>query len=204
MGELSDALEEFEKFSTEHCKKIMKILEEKYCWKCPMRSTSDKSFCKEVDAWMRLTNALEKGVVDLLEENIPTDALNAVIMKYLSKISKHSQKCDRKILSKLKMDLEPFATRDSLLIIKENPGYLKKGDLILIPDICPIYTYSFSKTKLSSSLPFRISRVVSSFQNKGCKHVKTEDGLEIPVEYLTGRVVKIIERKDPLYSQLNL
>jgi len=169
-----------------------------------MRSTSDKSFCREVDAWIRLTNALEDGIINLLEENIPHEALNAVIMKYLYKISKNSHKYDRMILLKLKRDVEPFASRDDLLIIKENPGYLKKGDLVLIPEICSIYAYSFSKTKLSGALPFRISLVVSSFQKEGCKQVKTEDGLEIPVEYLTGKVVKIIERENPLYSQLNL
>lgn len=204
MGELSDALEEFEKISKVHYKKIMEILEEKYCWKCPMRSTSDKSFCREVDVWIRLTNALEDGIIDLLEKNLSRGALNAITMKYLSKISKNSQKYDRKILLKSKRELKPFATRDSLLIIKENPGYLKEGDLVLISEICPIYTYSFSKTKLSGSFPFRISRVVNSFQKEGSKHVKTEEGLELPVEYLTGKVVKIIEREDPLYSQLNL
>lgn len=43
MGELQERLDEFQIQTETAFHEIMNILEDKYCWKCPMRSTSKNS-----------------------------------------------------------------------------------------------------------------------------------------------------------------
>ena len=86
MEGISDNLEEFRKISQKHYKMLIEGLEEKYCWKCPMRTNSSEAFCREVDSWVRLSSAFEMGVQDHLKERgIPTDCLEVLAAKMLEK-----------------------------------------------------------------------------------------------------------------------
>ena len=207
MGELSDTLDEFSKVSKEFHTKIQKILRDKYCWKCPMRSTSKNTFCNELDAWIRLTGAFEEGVQDSILEDVGSkDNLEIITTRYLSKLLKKYNrplKYDKIVILKLKEDIEPFAQKDDLLFIKENPGSVKANDLVLWPQICPVSFYWFSKTKILGIVPFKILRVEKSFQKDGRRHILADNASEIPLEYITEKIVKIVGKTDPIYSKLD-
>ncbi|MGB9977717.1 hypothetical protein [Methanobacterium sp.] len=207
MGELSDALDEFSEISREFHAKIQKILKDKYCWKCPMRSTSKNTFCNELDAWIRLTGAFERGVQDNILRNVASnEELEIITSRYLFKLLKKNKrqlKYDKTTILKLKEDIRPFAFKNDLLFIEENPGSVKTGDLILWPQICPVSFYWFSKAKMLGIIPFKILKIKKSFQKEGHKFVQVENGLEIPLEYITGKLVKIISKNDPIYSKLD-
>ena len=208
MGELSDALDEFSEISREFHARIQKILKDKYCWKCPMRSTSKNTFCNELDSWIRLTGAFERGVQDNILENIDSkDNLDVITSRYLSKLLKKNKrglKYGKTTILKLKEDIKPFALKDDLLFIEENPESVKTNDLILWPQICPVSFYWFSKAKILGIVPFKILKVKKSFQKEGHKFVQIENGLELPLEYITGKLIKIISKNDPIYSKLDL
>lgn len=208
MGELSDALNEFSEISREFHARIQKILKDKYCWKCPMRSTSKNSFCNELDAWIRLTGAFERGVKDNILENVGSnDSLDAITLRYLFKLLKKHQrrlKYNKTTILKLKEDIEPFALKDDLLFIEENPESVKTNDLVLWPQICPVSFYWFSKAKILGIIPFKILKVEKLFQKEGRKFVQVETGLEIPLEYISGKLIKIISKNDHIYSKLDL
>ena len=222
MGELSDTLDEFSKVSKEFHGKIQKILRDKYCWKCPMRSTSKNTHCNELDAWIRLTGAFENGVQRNIHEDIDSreeiqeriikdivskDNLDIITSRYLLKLlkkHKRSLKYDKTVVLKLKEDINPFALKDDLIFIKENPESVQANDLIIWPQICPVSFYWFSKAKILGIIPFKILKVEKSFQKEGRRYILAEEGLEIPLEYLTGKIIKIISKDDPVYSKLDL
>ncbi|AXV37584.1 MAG: hypothetical protein CIT01_04935 [Methanobacterium sp. BRmetb2] len=196
MGDLLKTLKEFEDISSEFHEKIMNILKENYCWKCPMRTTSSKTFCREVDAWIRLTHALEDAVKENMEEKLSPEARNFVQMKYLNKISKNQFSYDRKLLIKLKADLKPYAPKGSVLIIEENCEIIKKDDLVLIPKICLLHVYGFSRIKYNDKLPFKMAKVSKIFHESGGKFIKTHEGIQISPQLLIGRVMKILDKKN--------
>jgi len=208
MGKLSETLEEFSKISGEYYSKIQDILEEEYCWKCPMRTTSKKTSCKDVDAWIRLTGAFERGIHQyrLLDDDAKYN-LEALTSRYLSKIiKKHERnlKFKKAFILKLKEDIEPFAKKDELLLVKESPQSIKTDDLILWPQICPISIYWFSKAKLAGYIPFHILKVSDTFHRDGCRYVKNDAGLEIPMEYIAGKIIRKVDKNDEIYLKLNL
>jgi hypothetical protein len=208
MGELSETLDKFSKISKEFHGKIQKILRDKYCWKCPMRSTRKNTFCNELDAWIRLTGAFERGVKNNVLENVDSeDDLDIITSRYLSKLlKKHNRsiKYDKTIILKLKENIEPFALKGDLLFIKENPESVKVDDLIIWPQICPVSFYWFSKAKILGIVPFEILKVEKSFQKDGHRFILSENSLEIPLEYVAGKIVKIIGKNDSIYSKLDL
>lgn len=55
-------LEEFRALPQKHYGDLVDALEDKYCWKCPMRSTSSETFCREAEIWIRLSNAFEQSI----------------------------------------------------------------------------------------------------------------------------------------------
>lgn len=207
MGELSETLDEFSEISRKFHGKIKKILRDKYCWKCPMRSTSKNTFCNELDSWIRLTGAFERGVQDnILEDVTSKDDLDIITSRYLLKLlKKHKRhlKYDKTVILKLKEDIEPFALKNDLLFIKENPESVKVKDLIIWPQICPISFYWFSKAKILGIIPFKILKVEKPFQKEGRRFILAENGLEIPLEHITGKIIEIIDKNDSLYSKLD-
>ncbi len=208
MSELSDALDEFSEISRGFHAKIQKILKGKYCWKCPMRTTSKNTFCNELDAWIRLTGAFERGIQESMLEDVNSkDNLEVITSRYLFKILKKNKrqlKYNKTTILKLKEDIKPFALKDDLLFIRENPESVKINDLILWPQICPVSFYWFSKAKILGIIPFKILKVEKSFQKEGRKLVQIENGLEIPLDHITGKLIKIISKNNPVYSELDL
>lgn len=206
MGNLSETLDEFSSISEEYYGKIKDILEYEYCWKCPMRSTSKKVSCKDIDAWIRLTGAFERGIHGLLDKD-SKDNLEALTSRYLSKIiKKHERnlKFKKTFILKLKEDIEPFAKKDDLILVKETPESIKKDDLVLWPQICPISIYWFSKAKLVGLIPFNILKVSDTFHRAGCRYVKNHEDFEIPMEYIAGKIIRKIDKTDEIYLKLNL
>jgi len=93
MGELSDTLDEFQEASEKYYQRIMEILEDKYCWKCPMRTNRDETLCREVEAWIKLTEAMESGVRERLsEDNRSREDIEVITAKFLEKIMKLEKK----------------------------------------------------------------------------------------------------------------
>lgn len=198
MGELSDTLDEFQGISQEYYKKIMKILKEKYCWKCPMRSTSSETFCREIDAWIRLIEALEAGVrKELILESYSLENLEVMAARFLEKKMKSSKiPREKNLILQLEEDAPPFAVSGNYLEVKTNPRRVKVNDLVLLPRACPLATYWYTKTTQRVTVPFKIFKVAKVFQKKGCRYIQTEEDFEIPAEYVIGVVIKILGHKE--------
>lgn len=198
MGELSDTLDEFQEISREYYQKIMEILKEKYCWKCPMRSTSNETFCREIDAWIRLTESLEAGIrKELTLESYSLENLEVMAARFLEKKMKSNKiSREKNIILQLEEDAEPFASSGNYLQVKTNPRRVKVNDLVLLPRACPLATYWYTKTTKRATVPFKIFKVAKVFQRKGCKYIQTEEGFEVPMEYVMGVVIKIMGHQD--------
>jgi hypothetical protein len=200
MGKLTETLDKFSSISSAYYQEIQDILRDEYCWKCPMRSTSKKTSCRDIDAWIRLTGAFEKGIHNYQISNKNSEGnLEAITSRYLFKvIKKHTRnlKYSKTLILKLKEDIEPFAKKGDLLLVKENPESIKAGDLVLWPEICPISIYWFSKAKVSGYIPFNILKVSKTFHKDDCRYIQAENGIEIPMEYITGKIIKIIGKDD--------
>ncbi len=207
MAGISDNLEEFRELSRNRYRDLIEGLDQKYCWKCPMRTNSSEAFCREVDSWVRLSTAFEMGVYDHLRSmGIPNNCLEVLGAKMLEKQLKSnpkSPKFQKLVLLKISKNVDPLI-KGSLILVKENPKIVKKGDLGLLPRGCPLSTLWFSKSSYFEEMPLKIFRVLKVFHKTGVKYIKTEDGLEIPFIYIYGLIHKIIEENSPIYSELGL
>ena len=208
MSGISDNLEEFRKLSQIQYKNLIETLEEKYCWKCPMRTNSSEAFCREVDSWIRLTNAFEMGVKDHLKERgIPTDCLEVLGAKLLEKKMRTeyiSPKFQKLVFIKIEENLSPYVNKGNFIIVKENPKTLKNNDLVLLPRSCPLSIFWFSKISFKEKLPLKIFTIDKIFHKVGVKYIKTREGLEIPFEYVYGVIIKIIDKNDAIFSEFHL
>jgi hypothetical protein len=173
-----------------------------------MRTNSSEAFCREVDSWVRLSGAFEMGVQDHLKERgIPSDCLEVLAAKILEKkmranhISPNFQKL---IILKVEEDLAHGVKNGNFLLIKENPRTLKNGDMVLLPRACPLSIFWFSKISYVQKMPLKIFTINKVFHKSGVKYIKTDDGLEIPLEYVYGVIFKIIDVNDSIFSELRL
>lgn len=201
MGELSNTLDEFQEISREYYQKIMSILGDKYCWKCPMRTNRKETLCQEVESWIRLTEALENGVrEELILRDFSMEKMEILAPKFLEKKMKSPDKTKDSLILKLDEDInlnkneEPLAKSGDFLFIKTNTHIVNKDDLILLPRACPLATYWYIKTAKKAIVPFKIFKVSRVFHNKGCRYIQTTDGLEIPLVYVIGVVKNIISQ----------
>ena len=208
MTGISDNLEEFRKISEKHYKALIEGLEEKYCWKCPMRTNSSEAFCREVDSWVRLSGAFEMGVQDhLRERGIPINCLEVLAAKILEKKMRKdhtSPNFQKLVMLKVEEDLSSEVKNGNFILVKENPKTLKTGDIILLPRACPLSIFWFNKISYKEKMPLKIFTVEKVFHKTGVKYIKTKDGLEIPLEYVYGIIFKIIDINDAIYSELRL
>jgi hypothetical protein len=208
MTGISDNLEEFRELSKIKYKNLIESLEEKYCWKCPMRTNSSEAFCREVDSWIRLSNAFEMGVKDHLKERgIPCDCLEVLGAKLLEKKMKTEHitpNFQKLVFIKIEENLNPDVKKGNFIIVKENPKMLKNGDMVLLPRSCPLSLFWFSKISYTEKMPLKIFTVEKVFHKVGVKYIRTDDGLEIPLEYVYGVIFKIIHENDNIYSELHL
>jgi hypothetical protein len=208
MTGISDNLEEFRELSREHYKNLIEGLEEKYCWKCPMRTNSSEAFCREVDSWVRLSTAFEKGVHDHLRNmGIPSNCLEIVAAKMLGKKMKSDHitpKFQKMVFLKLEKDMNNEAKSGNFLLVRENSKAIKKGDKILLPRSCPLSIMWFSKISYIDKMPLKIFKVQKVYHKAGLKYIKTDDGIDIPTEFVYGVILRIITEQDPIYSELGL
>lgn len=197
MGELSDTLNEYHEISRRYYQKIMEILEDKYCWKCPMRINSKEALCREVDAWIRLTESMEMGVREKLDEDdFSIEELEVLTAKFLEKSMKTTEKNEKHLIIKAEYDAEPYAHIGDFIFARTHPLRVKAGDMVLLPRACPLATYQYIKTFKQATVPFKIYRVTRVFEKGGIRFIETEDGLEVPVEYLLGVVNSIMGNPD--------
>ncbi len=197
MGKLSDTLDDFQEISEKYYQEIMEILEDEYCWKCPMRTNSKETLCREVETWIRLTEAMEGGVREKLQkDNYSMEKMEVISAKFLEKKMEPPGKRDDNLIIKLEYDAEPFAKSGDFIYVKIHPIRVKKDDLVLMPRACPLATYWYIKSSKQSTVPFKIFKVSRVFQKRGCRYIQTEEGLEVPVEYLIGVIKNIIGHQD--------
>lgn len=206
-GGISKKLEEFRALTGRHYWDLVDALEDKYCWKCPMRSTSSETFCKEAEIWIRLSNAFEQGIQgELLSRKVPVECLEVITSKVLQKKMKNgrrSPKFHRLSLLEVDKDLAPYVKKGSFLMVDEDPKSVKKGDVVLMPRSCPLSSFWFLKMSLDE-MPLKLFRVTGVSHEKGLKCIKTEEGFDVPIEYIYGVVVKIVMEGDSLYTELGL
>jgi hypothetical protein len=204
MGKISNTLDEFQEITRKYYHEIMEILEEEYCWKCPMRTNSKETLCKEVEAWIRLTEAMECGLRDELDgDDFSLDNLEVIAAKFLEKRMKQpheEEDGEDSLIIKLEKDAEPYAKSGDFIYVKAHPLRVKKDDLVLMPRACPMATYWYIKSSKKSTVPFKIFKVSRVFQKKGCRYIETEEGFEVPVVYLIGVVKDIIGRDLSMHS----
>jgi hypothetical protein len=203
MGELSDALDEFQEASEKYYQKIMEILEDKYCWKCPMRTNRKVTLCREVEAWIRLTEAMERGVREKLGgNNHSIEDMEVITAKFLEKSMKSEKKMDSPgkhedhLIIKLEEDAEPYAVSGDFIFVKTQPLKVKGGDLVLMPRACPLATYWYIKTTKHSTVPFKIFKVSRVFQKRATRYIESEEGLVVPTDFLIGVVQNIMGYQD--------
>jgi hypothetical protein len=193
MGKLSKILGEYQEITRKYYQEIMEILEDDYCWKCPMRTNQDETLCREVESWIRLTEAMEVGVRKELEQyNYSLEKMEVITAKFLQKQLKKSDLKEDSLIIKLEQDAEPYAKSGDFIYIKTHPLRVKKDDLVLMPRACPLATYWYIKTYKKSTVPFKIFKVSRVFQERGIRYIETEKGFVVPVEYLIGVVKDII------------
>ena len=105
---------------------------------------------------------------------------------------------------KIEENLSPYVNKGNFIIVKENPKTLKNGDLVLLPRSCPLSIFWFSKISFIEKLPLKVFTIDKIFHKVGVKYIKTIDKLEIPIEYVYGLILKIIDENNPIFSDLRL
>ena len=208
MAGISDNLENFREVSRKHYKDVINSLEEKYCWKCPMRTNSSEACCKEVNSWFRLSGAFEMGIYDHLRgRGIPTNCLEVLAAKMIEKKIKINQltpKYQKLIFLKVNEDMDLGVKSGDFLLIDEHPKQIKDGDKILLPKSCPLSTRWFTKVSIIGKMPLKIFEVEKVFHKSGIKYVKTKENIELPIEYVYGLVLNIINKENPIFTELHL
>jgi hypothetical protein len=208
MAGISDNLENFREVSRKQYKDLINSLDEKYCWKCPMRTNSSEAFCREVDSWVRLSGAFEMGIYDHLKERkIPINCLEVLAAKMIEKKIKINQvtpEYQKLIFLKVNEDMYLGVKSGDFLLVDENPKRIKGGDLILLPKACPLSTLWFSKVSIIGKMPLKIFEVEKVFHKSGMKYVKTKENIELPLEYVYGLVLTIVNKENPIFAQLHL
>lgn len=200
MGNLKECLLEFQSLGEEYYSRIIQILDEEYCWKCPQCSNKEKTYCHKVEAWISLNLALEKAI----KQSVP-DAdkgnLDLLVVKYLEKNNNKLQrtlKYDEISIIKLKEKIKPSEDENCCLLVRKNPSTVKVQDMVLLPQECPLSTYWFSRMKLVGVIPFKLARINNIFTKNGFRYIKLDDGTTVSMEFILGLVLKKLGPDDPL------
>ena len=207
MAGISDNLEVFRKLTKKHYADLIESLEEKYCWKCPMRTNNAETFCREVDSWVRLSIAFEMGIQDHLREmKIPESCLEVIASKFVEKQIKQntvSHKLQKFNLIRMEKSMGSEIDSGDYLLVKHGTKQIKSGDKILLPNSCPLSNLWYSKSR-AEKLPLKVFGVNKVFHRRGLKYIQTVDDFEVPLEYVYGVILKIIKKEDPIYFELQL
>jgi hypothetical protein len=203
MGELSDTLKEFHDVSSAYYKKIMNILEDEYCWKCPMRSTSGTALCREVHAWCKIEEVLEEGVMDnLLVNSFSSLEVEALAARVRAKMIKKNGGELKELTITMKVnEYQNVIKSKSVLYVKINPKRVQVGDKVLIP----LKSFKFPliiNCALIAGFPFQLEAVEKFFHEGGVRYVKTVEGVILPLTSVYGVLMKEIKPKDANYPEL--
>ncbi|MBP1944809.1 hypothetical protein [Methanobacterium petrolearium] len=195
MGVLQKRQMDFE----EHCKtaysEIMKILEDKYCWKCPMRSTSTQSRCRELHSGRLLQEALEEGIISqLVETGVVSVELEALMNRMLKKRIKHQggNQREKTIILKVEAWQNTDLAPDSWIKVKVNPKRVRVGDEILIPDEQSDHPL-VGTCALVAGFPFQTARVQKTYHEGNFWYVETDNERILPLESVFGVLIKVFE-----------
>lgn len=112
-----DITDEFRRSARKSFRDLQRALNDKYCWKCPQRTVRSITGCRELDAWVRLREALEEEVSSFISEILGEEALDRVKTRMRER--------------KLRRELRILKINDEYLIAGRPVG-LVSGDLIII------------------------------------------------------------------------
>lgn len=200
MGKLQERLDEFQRQTGTVYQDIMNILEDKYCWKCPMHSTSKNSRCREIHAGKVISEVIDKAITVKLNENgvnpVEIEALQMRILK--KKIKKQGGKQGEKIIV-LNIDAKqnPNLSSHNQLIIKINPRKVLKGDTILIPDKT-VESTILGAYALVAGFPFQKAVVKKIFHEGNFWYVEIDDKQIVPLESVFGVLLKVTGKENSL------
>lgn len=154
---IKETIQEFKKKCLVSYKRLLKSLDEKYCWKCPQRVTRDKIGCREADAWIRMKKALNDTIRSYIREEMGDEYLDKIIQRI------HERNLEPKILIIERPQLNEF------LIVKEKSSGFKKGENVIIDDkILKVEDVKkgYIKTTRGSYPPYRILGILLDTINK--------------------------------------
>ncbi|ADP76875.1 hypothetical protein Mfer_0071 [Methanothermus fervidus DSM 2088] len=165
----------FEKFVKKTYEKSLNILEKKYCWKCPQKTTSHIIKCREVEIYQRLYKSFKNALNEFLINNYSKENIKRIKSRLFQKISKE-------FLTLVKIDENSDYFAGSWIILRRNSRVIKKGDLILY--------------KTNSG--FKMSKVLRKYCEDNLDYIDVGDKKLLNYE-IYGKIEKIIEPNDDLY-----
>lgn len=199
MGALQERLDRFQEETKTAYQDIMNILEDKYCWKCPMRSTSKNSRCREVHAGRTLQEAMDQGIFNHQQNNLSPVEVNALIARIQKKKTKKQggPQREKTIILKAEGDQNPHFSPHEWLMIKINPRRLLKGEKILVPDRS-LNTPLIGAYALIAGFPFQVAIVSRVFHEGNFWYVEVEEKDIWPLESVFGVLVKVLTEGDSI------
>ncbi len=195
MGELQNKLEKFQEYTKIVYAEIMNVLEDHYCWKCPMRSTSTQSRCREIHAGRVIHEALDDGIIDYFSQSkVSPVEVDAVIIRMLKKKIKREggKQAEKIIIMNVEEGQNPDLPLNSWIKVKINPKRAKIGEKILIPPE-KVEHPLLGSYALVAGFPFQIGEVKRSFNEGNFWYVEVEDNNVLPLESIFGVLINVFE-----------
>jgi len=119
---IKETIQEFKSKCVKSYQKLLKSLDEKYCWRCPQRVTRDRIGCREADAWVRMREALDDTIKSYILEERGEDFLHRILQRI------HERGFEPKIFIMKKPELNGF------MVVREKSSGFKKGENVIIND----------------------------------------------------------------------
>jgi hypothetical protein len=197
IGVLQERLDLFQEETKTAYQEIMNILEDKYCWKCPMRSTSRSSRCREVHAGRVLQEAMDQGINNHLQNNLSPVEVNALLVRIQKKKTKKQggPQREKTIILRVEGDPNPYFSPHEWLMININPRRILKGEKILVPDRS-LNTPLIGAYSLIAGFPFQVAIVSRVFHEGNFWYVEVEEQGIWPLESVFGVLVKVLTGED--------
>jgi hypothetical protein len=115
---MKNIIARFKVYTRKSFEDLRRVLDEKYCWKCPQRSTRENIGCREADAWMRLRSALEDELRAHLMETLGRDQFDRVLLRM------RERECTG--------DLRIIRRRGEYLVVLDSVSGIKIGHEVLV------------------------------------------------------------------------
>lgn len=196
MGTLQKRLDIFQEEIITAYQDILKILEDKYCWKCPMRSTRMNSRCREVHAGRVIRQAMDEGIVKNPHSNLSPVEVNALIARIQKKMIKKKGGSQREKTIIIQDENQNF-NHNNWLMVKIYPKRVLKGEKIIIPQ--ESFTSPLTGAcALIAGFPFKIGVTKRVFHEGNFWYVEVEEKEVWPLESVCGVLVKGLKEGDSL------